>query len=476
MTCGKAHRSVAVAGAGAAGTLITARLLELAARCRLPLEITLIDPAPTTGRGPAYATTDQRHLLNVPATRMSATADDPDDFARWLAAHADGRVAPGGYAPRHLYGSYLADHLRQRAAIAPGTVVRVRDRVAGAVRTSGRLALRTAGGRELTVDAAVLATGSHPPSVSWAPPALRNSDAFVADPWAPGALNAIPEGRDVLLVGTGLTMVDIAMTLARDGRTVHAVSRSGLLPHGHAAAPAAPVAPADGLTGCTGLDALRRAVLRHVARTRRGHGDWRPAIDGLRPLTAALWQRLPESDRVRFIRGEARQWEVHRHRMAPATADRLAGILANGRLSVRAGRVTEAAAAEDELRIGLADGRRLAVGAVVNCTGPQTDARRVPDPLPRELFAAGLAAPGPLGLGLSTLPDGRVRSAEGPDAPLWTLGATRRGELWESTAIPEIRAQAAEVAAAVMDTLTTASPVAPRVRGMSGGDLAGRGG
>ncbi|WNF00236.1 FAD/NAD(P)-binding protein [Streptomyces luomodiensis] len=459
MTRGEAHCRVAVAGAGAAGTLITARLLEVATRRGRPLEITLIDPAATTGRGPAYATTDHRHLLNVPAARMSATADDPDDFVRWLSGRADSRMAPGGFAPRHLYGSYLADHLQQRVATGPGTVVRVRDRVAGAVRTGGRLTLRTAGGRELTVDAMVLATGSHPPSVAWAPPALRDSDAFVANPWAPGALDHVPDERDVLLVGTGLTMVDIAMTLARSGRTVHAVSRSGLLPQGHAPAPAAPVTPADGLTGCTGLDALRRAVLRHVARTRRGHGDWRPAIDGLRPLTAALWQRLPESDRARFVGEEARRWEVHRHRMAPATADRLARCLAEGRLSVRAGRVAEAAATTGGLRIGLADGRTLTVGAVVNCTGPQTDARRTADPLLRELFAAGLAAPGPLGLGLRTHPDGRVRPADGPDAPLWTLGATRRGELWESTAIPEIRAQAAEVATAVLDTLAGA-PVA----------------
>ncbi|MGW7363565.1 FAD/NAD(P)-binding protein [Streptomyces sp. NPDC054841] len=453
MIGGEPNCCVAVIGAGAAGVITAARLLEAADTRGLPLEIRLIDPAETTGRGIAYSTRDLRHLLNVPAGRMSVSADDPDDFVRWLREHAGHLADPGRFVPRRLFGSYLADHLADRSARGPGRVVRLRDRVVEATRADRRLALRLASGSTTTVDAAVLATGNHPPSVDWAPAALRTSDAFIADPWAPGALDRVPHDTDVLLVGTGLTMVDIAMSLDRPGRTLHAVSRSGLLPQPHAAAPA-PVAPPD-LTGCTGLDDLRNAVLRHVARTRRDHGDWRPALDGLRPMTAALWQGLPEHDRARFLRADARVWDVHRHRMPPVTAARLTDAREAGRLTVSAGEVAGVVFTGGGPHIDLTDGRRLAVGAVVNCTGPQADPRRASDPLAAALFEAGLAAPGPLGLGLHTGCDGRVSAAHGaPDAPLWTLGATRRGSLWESTAIPEIRTQAAEVASAVVTALT----------------------
>ncbi|MFC9242949.1 FAD/NAD(P)-binding protein [Streptomyces sp. NPDC057136] len=463
MIGGEPNYRVAVIGAGAAGAITAARLLEAATTHGLPLEIGLIDPAETTGRGIAYSTPDERHLLNVPAGRMSASPDDPDDFVRWLREHAGHLADPGRFVPRRLFGAYLADHLADRSARGPGRLVRLRDRVVVATRADRRLALRLASGSTATVDAAVLATGNHPPCADWAPAALRESDVFIADPWAPGALDRVPHDADVLLVGTGLTMVDVAMSLDRPGRTLHAVSRSGLLPQPHAAAPA-PVAPPD-LTGCTGLDELRGAVLRHVARTRRHHGDWRPALDGLRPMTAALWQGLPEHDRARFLRADARVWDVHRHRMPPVTAARVTDAREAGRLTVGAGEVAGAVLTGGGPQITLTDGRRLAVGAVVNCTGPQADPRRTSDPLAAALFTAGLAVPGPLGLGLHTGPDGRVSTAPGtPDAPLWTLGATRRGSLWESTAIPEIRTQAAEVAAAVVATLTAAPRPRPGSR------------
>ena len=84
---------------------------------------------------------------------------------------------------------------------------------------------------------------------------------------------------------------------------------------------------------------------------------------------------------------------------------------------------------------------------VVNCAGPQSDLRRTEDPLLANLLAAGSAAPGFLGMGIDTDDDGRVRSADGkPHPTLWALGALRRGQLWKTTAIPEIRTQANAIA------------------------------
>ncbi|GGO90518.1 FAD/NAD(P)-binding protein [Wenjunlia tyrosinilytica] len=466
--------TVAVVGAGAAGTMTATRLLDEAVARQQPLSVLLVDPAQAVGRGSAYCTVDERHLLNIPAGCMSAEPDEPDDFLRWLEERStvDGQpVRPGVFAQRRQFGEYLAERLwacaeRARRASTVARLIRVRDRVVHAEPgPRGGLTLRLDSGMALEADAAVLALGSHAPGTDWAPVALKESPAFVADPWAPGALDRVPTDTAVLLVGTGLTMVDVALTLERPGRTVHAVSRRGLLPAVHAERPVTVAAPClepykepggPGPAGSTGLDTLRTAVLRHVVRTVRARGDWRPALDSLRPLTAALWQRLPERDRARFLESDARVWEVHRHRMPAATAERLGAARAGGRVEVRAGQVAAAEEYGQALRVTFDDGTRLTVGAVVNCTGPQSDVRRVGDPLLDSLRESGLARVGPAGLGLDTGADGRVLSRVAP--PLWTLGALRRGNLWETTAVPEIRAQAAEVAVAVLDALVTASP------------------
>ncbi|MGW0119014.1 FAD/NAD(P)-binding protein [Streptomyces sp. NPDC003327] len=451
--------TVAVVGVGAAGALTAVHLCETAARRRTPLDLVLVDPAPEAGRGTAYATTDPRHRLNVPAGGMSCYPDDPGHFIRWLCRHGEPTVTAADFATRYRYGAYLADTLARAIVRAHGvvTVRRLRTRAEHcSAAPGGRVALRLADGTHLTADRAVLATGPAAPAAPWAPPELRAAPGFVPEPWVRGALDGPRYGDgDVLLVGTGLTAVDLALTLERPGRTVHALSRGGLLPQPHALTPAGPMPPPDGLRGAP-LDRLRRTVYGHVARSVRLHGDWRPALDGLRPHTAALWRGLSTEERVELLDREGALWNTHRHRMAPATAEALARARTARRLAVHAGGVARATAHDDgTLTVGLADGRDLRVTWVVDCTGP---GRRPDDPLWRSLFDAGAATPGPLGMGVATR-DGRLLDTEGRTGlPVHTLGAPRRGELWETTAIPEIRVQAAALAEDLL------APLAPRPR------------
>jgi uncharacterized NAD(P)/FAD-binding protein YdhS len=457
-------RRVAIVGAGAAGALTAVQLMRQADRAGRAVGVWLIDPSQRTGPGVAYGTSDPRHLLNVPAARMSALPDDPGHFLRWL-TDRDPHTAPGDFVPRQVYGQYLTDLVERTAdACGQARLHRVREKVVAAREQGSGLALRLAGGGELRVDAAVLALGNLAPAQDWAGAELSQSGRFVADPWAPGALDGPAEKGDVLLVGTGLTMVDLAATLARPDRVLHAVSRHGLLPQEHLPAAAPPAEPPD-LDGSYGLDALRRDVRRHLSATRRACGDWRPALDGLRPLTAALWQQLPLADRVRFLVEDLRTWEVHRHRMAPATAATLRELLASGRLRIGAGEVVHAAPAGDAVEVVLSDGTRLRVGAVVNCTGARTGPRGTADPLVRCVLDRGYARPGPAGLGLDTAGDGRLVPAAGaPGLRLWAIGAARRGNLLETTAVPEIRAQAAEVAGDVLAALTARRAPVPTDR------------
>ncbi|MER6122459.1 FAD/NAD(P)-binding protein [Streptomyces sp. NPDC001795] len=454
--------ALAIVGAGAAGALTAIQLCETAARRRTPLELVLVDPAPEAGRGTAYATPDPRHRLNVPAGGMSCYPDDPGHFTRWLCRHGEPNVTAADFVTRYRFGAYLADTLGQAIVRAHGVarVRRVRARAEGCADTAdGRLELRLTDGELLTADGAVLATGPAAGNAAWAPPGLRSSPRFIATPWAPAALDGpLADTADVLLVGTGLTAVDLALTLDRPGRTMHAVSRGGLLPQPHALTPAGEMPAPEGLYGAS-LDGLRRAVYRHAGRALRLHGDWRPALDSLRPHTAHLWRNLTLQEREEFLERDGALWNTHRHRMAPATAEALARLRAARRLRVYSGGVAAAHAERDgTMTVTLADGRTLHAGWVIDCTGP---GRHLDDPLWRSLVDAGAAVPGPLGMGVATR-DGRLLDDLGRTVrPLFTLGAPRRGELWETTAIPEIRVQAAAMA---QELLAPLAPPERRVR------------
>lgn len=461
MTSVRSRRTVAVVGLGAAGTLVGMRLCDLARRRGLPLDLLLIDPAPEAGRGGAYATRDPRHRLNVPAGNMSCCPDDPDHFVRWLCRHGGPSATAADFATRYQFGCYLGETLGRAIASAAGTVsarrlrsraveCRWTDRPAGA---TAQLVLED--GRIVEADGVVLATGPAPSTTAWLPSHLQVDERFIADPWSPGALEPVlaaraGQARDVLLVGSGLTAVDVALALDTPDRTVQAVSRNGRLPAAHAVSPLPPEACAEPLDGLP-ISGVRAAILRHIAKALRTHGDWRPAVDGLRPLSARVWASLSTAERAEFVRRDASLWNNHRHRMPPATAEAVARMRRATRLRVSAGSLTSACDGPDgSLDVTLRDGRRLSVGWVVNCTGPGSRLADSADPLWRGLLDSGDVVPGPLGMGAST-DRGRVLGADGRcSRALWTLGAPRRGELWETTAIPEIRSQAAAVAEAAL--------------------------
>ncbi len=465
--------TVLVVGGGAAGTLVALHLARTAGRRATAVDVVLVDPADLLGRGTAFGTPDDEHLLNVPASGMSALPEDPGHFVTWRARQDPDRPSEAWlFAPRRQFARYLHETLTDALAAASGhaTLRQIPERAVAVRRAGAGAVVVTGSGRELTADAVVIATGLPVAGHAWAPPELSSSAFFVPDPWAPGALDLIRRDRSgpgaVLIVGTGLTMVDIGLSLtrpsARPDRVLHAVSRSGRLPRVHARTAKLAAIPDVSEWGST-LAELRERVGQHLGEVARTAGDWRPALDGLRVQVATLWNRLDEGDRAAFLAEDAGRWNVLRHRMPVSSATTLHELRTTGRLELHRGQVTEVEPlSRGGLRVGLSDGTTQDVGWVVNCTGPQTDIRRLGEPLlddllrPQHGVAFARVASG--GMGLQTS-NGRLINSYGNDeAPLWTLGALRRGELWESTAIPEIRSQALVVATAVLDA------VAPPVR------------
>jgi uncharacterized NAD(P)/FAD-binding protein YdhS len=400
------------------------------------LRVLLVDDH-AHGPGLAYSTGADVHRLNVAAGRMSARCDDPGHFVDWSRARG-WRCEPAEFARRSRYGRYLRDLLAESCTGATGEVelLPIQARAVALRRRS----LELAGGRPIECDAVVLALGNFPPPSL---PHVPHHHRVIEDPWDPIAFNRIARPEQVLLVGSGLTMVDVALTLAERFPEVplRAISRNGLLPHAHLPGIRNPAPPALVPHGPLALD----DVVRRVSWAIESAGNrWRSVVDGLRPVTHRIWRSLSLDDQRRFLCGYARAWEVRRHRMAPPVAAGVARLRDCGHLSVGRGSVAGIEPAADRLDVRLADGTSMRASYVVNCTGPRQNLNGVDDPLLQNLIGSGAGRLHPLGLGFDVNHDGLVLGQSA--VPLLAIGSLRRGALYESTAIPEIREQATQVA------------------------------
>ena len=432
-----ARADVAVVGGGASGTLTAIHLM--ASRSH-DLSVTVHDASGELGKGLAYGTTDRRHLLNVRSRHMSAFPEIPSDLVEW--ARRTGRQPDAqAFLPRRDYAVYLGRDPRP-AARRPVVV----PRRAGARRRAGGRRVRAARQRRAGHPARVrwcwpTATSGRPRSPSTACRS-RTRTGTCPTRGTSDRLSALAADAVVVLVGSGLTAIDTAITLLDDApeRRVVMVSRHGLLPAAHVEqSSTAWLSPIP--TGPVTADQLAELLRRQVAAAQRQGVDWRPVVDGLRTPTQGLWMRLDLDERRRFLSTYARAWEVRRHRMAPEVAARLDRYRDEGRLEVLdgglAGLTDHVLRCEVELP-ALPD--TLFADAVVNCTGPMTDISRSTDPLLRALVRRGLVTPDPLRLGVSCTPQGEVLDVSGQLVPgLYVVGPPRKGTLWETTAVPEIR-------------------------------------
>jgi uncharacterized NAD(P)/FAD-binding protein YdhS len=433
--------TIAIVGAGASGALAAIHFLRRAHR---PTRLVLIDRQSSPGQGVAYGTTDPLHLLNVRAGGMSVFGDDPQHFARWA------NSSPDEFLPRQLYAQYLSDTLRTAQADAM-SAVKLEVRRAGVTDVADDpCALQLGSGEWIDCARMVLALGNFSPR-SLRLGGAEGSIQICQDPWSPSALDGLAADEAVLLVGTGLTMVDEVVSLigTRGHRgQIYAVSRRGQLPQVHAELGPQPASPVEDLPP-SALGAFRA-----VRRAARDEPDWRSTVDGLRSVTQSTWQSLPLAERERFLRHVQPYWDTHRHRIAPGIGRLLAEARDSGQLHVFAGRVVGVNAAYVRIKLRHAGEHSLEVKRVINCTGPETNPVRLKDPLVQHLLERGLVSPDPLGLGFTTVSGGRLVDARGqPTKRLLSLGPMRRAELWETIAVPDIRVQAAELAELLVDEL-----------------------
>lgn len=451
------RHTIVIVGAGFSGTVLAANLLRRPPPG--PTDIVLIERGTQIGRGVAYAAHEVPYLLNVPAGRLSVDPQDPRQFLRF-AQRLQPDLDAEDFLPRSLYGEYLQEVLEaaERAAPAHVTLIRLFAEVTRITRGAGParpLLAHLADRAPIAADRVVLALGNPPsPLHAWAR-GLARHPAYVHDPWSvPSKLEA---RHSVLIVGSGLTMVDVALALSlRSGEVplVRAISRHGLVPLNQTIfRPGAVQGSGEELLSNAG--SLRRllAATRVLARDveRRG-GDWREAVTFIRHIAPELWQRMPMAERRRFLRHLQAYWDVHRHRLPPRMAQRIEDMRRSGRLRIHAGRIRQLVPEGEELRVvwrrrGSRVDESFAAHAVINATGPDYALRRSTDPLLRALVEQGMASADALNLGLRTGPYGACVSADGATSrELFYLGPMLRADHWEATAVPELRAHAERLA------------------------------
>ncbi|TDV48156.1 putative NAD(P)/FAD-binding protein YdhS [Pseudomonas graminis] len=454
---------ILIVGGGLSGTMLAVQLLRLPGQRR----IVIVELRSELGRGEAYSATEPGHTLNGNAARMSVDPDDGDDLTRWLTDYiaagswpeSDQQHVPVAelFPPRGIFGLYVQQRLAEARAAGErhgSTVEHVRGEVTDLQTDVTGVRLTLASGFHLTGRFGVLATGMF--AAARTPQRDSNAlNAAAVDPWDVSAMRQLdPQGR-VLIIGSGLTMVDAVVSLEQAGHRgpIDVFSRHGLLPHVRRQPPMWP----DFLAADPGICSTRqlvRALREQCAQAMEQGIDWQAPLDTVRVHIPRLWSQASDLQRRQFVRHVRPWWESHHHRSPPPSAQLLERLIDEGRLHIHAASLLSVEGFEGgQICITVRyRGQAMATTergtALINSTGIQYDWRRVDRALPRNLLARGLIQPGPLALGIAADAGGAVTDAEGRHSSrLFAMGPPLRGLWWESTAVTDVALQAKALAA-----------------------------
>lgn len=450
-------KKITIIGGGATGILLAINLIKH--QKNELTEINLVEKKEKVGRGVAYSTATNFHLLNVPANKMGAFPDDLEHFYRWLTAQGYEYFA-SDFVPRKIYGDYLranfAETLKNKA---PNITINVFDDEATDVLVDDRQAqVILDSGEILYSDKVILAFGNflppHPKSESQS---FTDSEKYFQNPWNARNFDKIQKSDNVLILGTGLTAVDTVLSLQNNQHTgkITLFSTRGLLPAVHELGFVYP-SFGEELNGQIKITELFKIVRRHIKNAEKQNSNWRAVIDSLRPHTQKIWLDLPIAEKRYFMQHLSRYWNVARHRMPPECAEILNDMLAKNQLEILNGRLKNIELNKDgrfDVRFSTANQENnLTADVIFNCIGSESDFSKINSTLVKNLVGKGLIKPDVLKFGIDAKPDGRTIDKNGKISDkIYTIGTALKGILWESTAMPEIRSQAHNLAMSLID-------------------------
>lgn len=444
-------RKIIIVGGGLSGTLLA---LQLAGKKNAD-EIIMLEKNPELlGRGIAYHYDFTHQPLNVVAAGMSLFPDQPNHFVEWLQAnsfrynHLLPSVSPKTFVPRKIFGDYIVEHLRKAHHENAATFQIRIDEVLGISRKGNKMEARLESGITLEADHIILALGNFAPADLFPDnDAVTNAPGYFANPWTDQVYSHLSGDEKILLVGTGLTAVDVVLGLrSRNFKgKISMLSRRGKLPLPHDLShPAAELADPGYLSPRDAFFWLKGEIRK------RKNIPWPSVMDGIRPLTQEIWKRWSWDEKKYFLKRLRPIWEVVRHRIPAQSSTMLAELENAGQLTIGKAKIDSAKLHSQGIEVTWTDSSGVhsdVFRKVVNCTGPESNYRKVKLPILANLIDQGMLVNDPLGLGILCTPEGKILDTAGKVVDgLWCIGPMRKAVLWETTAIRELRLQAKEVA------------------------------
>jgi uncharacterized NAD(P)/FAD-binding protein YdhS len=453
-------RKIAIVGSGLSGSLTAINLLKTLHEETI---IYLIEEKlEQFCRGVAYSNDYLYQPLNVPAGNMSLFSDESDDFIDWLNSNKGKyngelqNLTRNSFVPRKIFGDYLTARFEE--AQSKNKLVEVKKIFDEAVDVSPmrennlyRVILKSE--NMLKVDKVIFAFGNfNPPRLRVTNEEFYESKFYIGNPWQQNILKTISASDPVLLIGSGLTMVDVVVNLILNSHSakIYVISRHGLIPRTHNTPSRCVSELPKNLFN--NLEELLNWIKSEILKSAPQGDSWRSVIDSLRNDTQLIWKKLPTGEKKKFLRHLRPYWDVHRHRMPAESASYISQVLHSRQLQIIPARINDFIIEEDFANVyfRLSNDKsqmKLKVKKVINCTGPESNFNRIDKPLIKNLLRNGLITTDELKLGLLNDADGKLIDKNGTtNKDLFLIGPPRKSTLWESVALRELRQQAEKLA------------------------------
>lgn len=456
---------ITIIGGGFCGFSVLMQLSKLSPE---KLKIILIDKDEYFPGGIAYNTFSRRHVLNVPASKMSAFPGDPDNFVNWIKSkpeysdYVDDDL-PDLFMPRYIYGIYLEELYSDLIINLPEKIKFefVKGEAVDVIPSGLKAEVVLKSGEKINSDKVVIATGNFiPDNPRLNDDSFFSSDKYFRNPWIKEASEGLNNNESVLIIGTGLTMVDNVISLKDNGfkGKITAISTHGYFPLSHKKRkPYTDIL--NDLHPPYDLLGLYRIFRKHIKYV-LSHGITGEAVvDAIRPKTQELWMSLSIEDKIQFMSHIRHLWGVARHRLPKEIFRQMKALIADEQLEIIAGRIREIREINGGVYVLYSErstGKlcELIINRVINCTGPVTDINKLDSLLMKNLITRGLITSDEMKLGVNALPDGTIIHADNSVSDyLFTLGSLLKGILWESTAVPELRVQAKSLSEILLNKL-----------------------
>lgn len=469
------HTSVAIIGAGFSGTMTAVNLVSVLP-AHAQMHITLIEKSDYFAQGAAYSTSDRYHFLNVMAKKMGAVAGDPEHFYRWLQSNEqiwkrvfpDLTVKPESFVPRRLYALYLDAQLQtaQKVAVEKGITLELLkgEAVQAAPIKDGQLKIVLQDGQIVIAESMVLATSltfRRPCQIDFELPQGSYADSI----WSPPTGSIVccstftdcrPDAR-VVILGSGLTMVDAAVSLFQKGYKgeVVAISKHGHLPEPHLPEDVAKLPPPFHPKSLPHRFLELFQHVRQLVEANQHNGiDWRAVVDSLRPITIPLWENLPLEEKKRFVRHVLSYWDKVRHRIPPESYKILLERQKSGKLKIHAGGVQSIRPARKKPRLEVVcPASTIEVDYVLNCAGAEKNIQKNQSKILLSLLENKVIQAHPLNMGI--LVDQAYRVVGEHKLLVYALGQLIVGQKLETVAVPELREQCAHIAKEIASKLVS---------------------